>query len=77
MKTFRLYYKASRGFPFIWSIDSGHVASQVVVKDFHICKGCEVTGGHDYVSNIDNSPKAFISVKCKKFEVKEDEAYFS
>jgi hypothetical protein len=73
----RLYYKSSRGFPFIWSVDFGNITSQVVVTDFHIGKGCEVSGGHDYVSNIENSPKAFIAVQCNKVVFENDEVFFS
>ena len=77
MWTWRLYYKKSRGFPYIWSVDQGHIKSQIVVKDFHIGPKCQVTGGHDFTSGIENSPQAFMRITAHQCVIENDEAYFS
>jgi hypothetical protein len=77
MHNVRIYFKRTGEFPFIWSVDRGSIRSQKVVKDFHIGKQCEVHGGHDFVSNIENSPKVFVSVKCDKMQIRNGEVYLT
>lgn len=75
--TVRVYFKRTGEFPYVWSFDRGHIRSQKVVKDWHPSKTCDVSGGTDFISNIENSPKVFVKVKCNRYTVKDGELYLS